>query len=1498
VVEAAYLRVKRLVRRRGVFLLAPPGSSRGYILERLMREGVVGRAYAYPRLAEELRARGLAVGDLPSAEELERGADRRVVVAVESSLQAVELKEKLGKRAELIYLPKYFKEAAKDVDEELLQAAEVEHRGLGEGISPKLLRPGDKELKKGRDALLALSPGAVGLRDAAGEAFGRFPFKTVSALLAELLSPALAVLAVLQAAAPSAAPLAALVGTAVGVGRKQLEDFATRLLELFAKRKEPRDKVAAGFAKLVRRALKAEPYIDDDHLEAVVDQVALEWGMDVKTFKALVRSLAALARGELVTKEELSRELAQHVKRGELKKIEEAIRQLVESRLAEIEKRLEEIRRRLDRVEKDLKRKVPIRILSVEEVEGVFKKVEDALNKVKTQVSGLLAGVKVAFVGDVEAGLLYHNFVVVGGAPRVKTRAAGGQGDVVVDVVTGGVFGRLAGEVLDRLERDGLVVLVGPHGVGKSTLAAYAAWLALWRGAADAVVSAEEVKTGFASALENLQNNTGRRFLLLYDPVPVTAYYEPRAMGEEAEKEKERVRRAVEEALSAAKRGVKALVVLPDELYRDLPPETKKALKKYVVEAVLNDVEFLHEVVRRYSGCGDSYKELAEKIAQFKGGYTLAAKYAGLWLRERGCDAGDVEKAVEETKKELKLSFAFYIRDVLLRGSGDLAWKAAVPLLLHAVFGPVPVGVTYVTKAVYEGGVWRLLTPEELKGANLESLKEDALEPIARWLAQQHEDLVEETLRDLAGLSGEEARKPYEKALGDLIKALDWARGEVLKEGDKVLAELGIQEKRQELGTALLLFVARSLAAVFKSGESRRCWRRVAFIAGHALAGYPKLPKRKQFPKGVAKTLGDSLRSCAVDAYLTIDGKIPPLSIYVVRFPYYIEVLYARDLSRIRKIREKISVLSPLADAVAVNTVKKTVEELLARWRRGGSRLAGAFYVLGLAALAAEAKVDGKTAKLLLHVAPFAIQGAAHSAVVLSVLAALRPLGEKAPHRYVVALAAASELETLNRNTVEYIYDVLQHLKDRILKAKHRWPLVEAVRAYSNLLRKHPVHIWDRLEEAVADMCRLYGEVGKHGAAAAPDRASSAQRLLDTVAEAYVLAAALEHDVLAPLVRRHCGLGDLEKEAKDVRGVLDEAAAHPEELRKIVESNADFAEWVTALSSTGDAGEVIEDLGTWFTYLLARYKLEHALDEKGELDEKKLEEAAEEFEKAAEMHRKLKQWGNYLATHGRALRARVLAAKSWEELLERAKGFCELWREAEKHREPTAVYSTKAAARLGECLVYMAASGDRERAEDLLKERRWLLNYVREVSVATRLMLKLFGVGEGTRLEEVMNVLKPRLLPEFWPALLMLAGRLQKDEALEECDELSNAQLSMAELCVDAVAAAAGNRVATERLRSVTKKIVPETHPLLGKADGRTLVEVLAPRSSQAQLAFMLLAAVEGRADAVRLHGLEGSAGFKEPLLRRLFRAVYENCGDLNSEGCRLALLKLYYLHY
>jgi hypothetical protein len=184
-------------------------------------------------------------------------------------------------------------------------------------------------------------------------------------------------------------------------------------------------------------------------------------------------------------------------------------------------------------------------------------------------------------------------------------------------------------------------------------------------------------------------------------------------------------------------------------------------------------------------------------------------------------------------------------------------------------------------------------------------------------------------------------------------------------------------------------------------------------------------------------------------------------------------------------------------------------------------------------------------------------------------------------------------------------------------------------------------------------------------------------------------------------------------------------------------------------------------------------------------------------------------------------------------------------------------------------------------------------------------MLKLFGMGEGAKLYEIVYVFEPRLLPEFRPALLMLASRLQRDKALERCEQLPNAQQSKARVCINAVYAVAGGQMATHRLKSSIEEVLPSigevmqvAHRLLNEVDGRSLVEVLAPGDSQTQTVFMLLAAVEGRSKAVRPHGLLGSARSKRPLARRLFRAVYENCGDLNSEGCRMALLKLYYYHF
>jgi len=746
---------------------------------------------------------------------------------------------------------------------------------------------------------------------------------------------------------------------------------------------------------------------------------------------------------------------------------------------------------------------------------------------------------------------LYENFMVLNGRPYVDLQ------EDLFPFVTGGRFDEEARRVLEKLESGGVAVLEGLKGIGKSTLAAYVVWKMLSSGEAEAAVRVE--KSAKELTLKRTLDFVKRKTVVLYDPSPLEVYYKHEYM-EDTERLEEVVKALKELAdfLQKGGGGVRLLVVLPTDLYEVVKDKMPEAFKNAVLEIKLNDLQFLHSVIKTYSSCEGDYSKLAEKIAQFNGGYTLAAKYAGLWLKDNGCNAGDVERAVEEAKKELKLFFAFYIRAVLLRGSGDLAWKVAVPLLLHAVFGPVPVGVTYVTKAVYEGGVWRLLTPEELKGASLESLKEDALEPIAKWLAQKHEDLVEETLRDLAGLNGEEAREPYRETLSDLIKALDWGRDEVLKEGDKILTEFGIPKET--------LKVCNKIFAKLGVPEKNRGWA--------ALLAY------------VGRGLTDVFKRDA-DKYLMIDDKIPRLLTYTILFLRCVETRHARDLSQTRGIKQESSVLTPLASPVIIMTARETAKELMAKWRKRGVKLAEVIYFLGLAALAAVGEVDEETVDLLLRVAFAAVKRVTHPAVVWLILAALRSLGEKAPHGYVSLQAAASELERLDPEIVEYIYDALQQLKDRLQKTERLWPLVEAIRAYSTLLTKHRDHSKGRLEDAVDDMLHLYRMVSERCGEAAPGGGLSAQCLLDAIVRAYVLAATLHSNELERHVQKY--FGDLVKETEAVKKVLNEAVAHPEELKRITESDADLAEWVKLLGSIDDAVKLIKRITKHMPTLYEQY---------------------------------------------------------------------------------------------------------------------------------------------------------------------------------------------------------------------------------------------------------------------------------------------------------------------
>ena|GEM_PF-2645044 len=66
----------------------------------------------------------------------------RVAVVVRNTIDAVRLRIRLG-NAEVIYLPKYYEDIAKEVlSRDIPEVAKVRREGLGKGVSLNMLRKG------------------------------------------------------------------------------------------------------------------------------------------------------------------------------------------------------------------------------------------------------------------------------------------------------------------------------------------------------------------------------------------------------------------------------------------------------------------------------------------------------------------------------------------------------------------------------------------------------------------------------------------------------------------------------------------------------------------------------------------------------------------------------------------------------------------------------------------------------------------------------------------------------------------------------------------------------------------------------------------------------------------------------------------------------------------------------------------------------------------------------------------------------------------------------------------------------------------------------------------------------------------------------------------------------------------------------------------------------------------------------------------------------------
>jgi len=443
---------------------------------------------------------------------------------------------------------------------------------------------------------------------------------------------------------------------------------------------------------------------------------------------------------------------------------------------------------------------------------------------------------------DVKNGRLFSNFEVEDGVPKITTWRR--IDNLKTDLVDAGKFRKLAEKVVIKLVKDNRVVLVGPRGIGKSTLATYVIWRSLQGSLGnvtldkpmDTVLRVDSLNPGDALTINNLVEGDKRRFLVIYDPSPIEAYYKPEAMQVMKRASKNDEKSTLKELIEGIKTTLKELdgvrnasiiIVLPSEFYKQVQRDKFEDedlrlvlddLERDVITVNLKDEGFLGEVIRKYSECEDVSDDLVERVIDFDT-YTLVAKYVGIWLREKWCKIEDVDEALRKSTSKPKLFFAHYIWDIILGGeSMDLAKRVSVPLILHATFGPIPERITYISKIVNDGGVWKLIDRDELARSKLEGLKEADLKPIARWLSMRHEDLIEETLKELVGLRGEEARYNYkDHGFEGLIKILDWSYEKVW--GEVRRSSRGV--RHEEVVTNLLIFVGERLKYAL-NGRQRR----------------------------------------------------------------------------------------------------------------------------------------------------------------------------------------------------------------------------------------------------------------------------------------------------------------------------------------------------------------------------------------------------------------------------------------------------------------------------------------------------------------------------------------------------------------------------------------------------------------------------------------------------------------------------------------------------
>jgi hypothetical protein len=681
------------------------------------------------------------------------------------------------------------------------------------------------------------------------------------------------------------------------------------------------------------------------------------------------------------------------------------------------------------------------------------------------------------------------------------------------------------------------------------------------------------------------------------------------------------------------------------------------------------------------------------------------------------------------------------------------------------------------------------------------------------------------------------------------------------------------------------------------TNAAKHCWKRIAFILGHALIGKFRVLTDQDLPDYVRESLGDALKPCDGDEEFLEDGK-------VIR-EWVFQLVKPLPFPLVRTERITFDLIDNYEEAI--NEIKR-IKGIVGR---RSISLAEAIYVLGLTFIVSEAIKLGKgvgenDVDEVLHVLSLSTE-AMDSVEIINrwrdisrgPLSPLFSSSKAPPHRELMLLAKILSINVphnyVSDSAIEYFLENL----DIIIKdypselANKAWPLVFATQAYSELLRKY-AGVLKKNKKLKKTANKLKGILND---------LKSISHNLYTVALAYAL---------IPLTEVGIDLGI------DGRDVFNELSSMLDRVSELMRDRY-FMDYVKA-NYVGDVGEehvknvILHAMSHLGNPLAERYLKEA----KESFNDGELGEALKLLNEVAMIKQRLGRLNEYLMAQGGALCIEAIELlmnfnnEKYSELIGKYK---QLLNQAELNQAEKGRVS--APQILGQYLVLLALGGDANsvnRISELIDKYRYELNKAEPVSILTKLMLKALlkpVVKQGSKLDEELEVDEGEIINTFTRTDYLDYDDLQdnlmatisgsdlegRDMKRIRKEWIVYFQKGVEELKEEA-------RIDENRAKKINKSF---GNFLNKKLNDESSAQLLVSMDPIARFALMLNALINDEIDLAKAHALLGgvvkrvlispnSADVVSPskLYTRLFLDAYDNCCDLSSNDFKLALTKLY----